>query len=101
MSAERRQRYLFERCDPAGLWFVDAFRGGALLPPQVCAEILARTGMPPDQHAGCLEPAPPASVWARMTRNLWAAARRGGDETKAVFWEGAGCGLDEAAGRAN
>lgn len=90
---------LFERCDPAGLWFVDAFRGGALLPPQVCAEILARTGMPPDQHAGCLEPAPPASVWARMTRNLWAAARRGGDETKAVFWEGAGCGLDEAAGR--
>ncbi|EOD05509.1 hypothetical protein EMIHUDRAFT_108529 [Emiliania huxleyi CCMP1516] len=92
---------LFERCDPAGLWFVDAFRGGALLPPQVCAEILARTGMPPDQHAGCLEPAPPASVWARMTRNLWAAARRGGDETKAVFWEGAGCGLDEAAGRAN
>jgi regulator of sirC expression with transglutaminase-like and TPR domain len=88
---------IFHRCSADQLWFVDAFSRGQVLPVDACRHFLNRAGLPLGQHAAYLASVPPASVWARMCRNLAMYARHQteGGERAASWWNGVESGLDE------
>ena len=70
-----------------------------MLPEDACRHFLNRAGLPLGQHAAYMASVPPASVWARMCRNLamYARQQNGGTIHTEEFWAHVESGLDEVA----
>jgi len=87
---------IFTRAPDDGLWFVDPFDGGRLLPPEAAAGMLTTMGVPETAHDKCTAPVHSACVWARMLRNLRAHHRNtSGSDVTARVWEYMSHGLVE------
>ena len=84
----------FSRAPPRGLWFVDPWSRGALLPPATCFAALRHLGLgdSPDTRSVWTGSIRPPQVWARMLRNLQSREEKGSPEAR--FWEDCAFGLE-------